>query len=134
MWEGRSRDLNPGTRCVPLGFAGNAEAWRGCRDVPTPGSPRGRRRRGRGGVRAHKGNSERTWAQGESMGLRRVVKYVVVGEEVGTRGHRDVKCRRKDKEGICRKNAEANKRRRPWGRGKKGTGCAWEHGHVDLEC
>lgn len=57
MWEGRSGDMNPGTRCVPRGFAGDAEAGKGCRHKLTPGSPKGRRRRGRGGVRAHIGNS-----------------------------------------------------------------------------
>lgn len=34
-------------------------------------------------------------------------------------------------EGICRKNAEQTKR--PWSVEGKETGCAWEHGHRNLE-
>lgn len=48
IWEGRNGDVNSGTRCVPRGFAGDAEVGRGCADKPTPGSPRERRRRGCG--------------------------------------------------------------------------------------
>lgn len=56
------------------------------------------------------------------MGLRRVVKHAVAGgggDERTQQNHKGVKCRRKDKEGICRKNAAANTRRRCWGRRKK---------------
>lgn len=56
------------------------------------------------------------------MGLRRVIKQAVAGgggDERTQENHKGVMCRRKDKEGICRKNAAANTRRRPWGRGEK---------------
>lgn len=60
------------------------------------------------------------------MGLRRVVKHADAGgggDERTQENNKGIKCRRKDKEGICRKNAAANMRRRPWGAwGKKAQG------------
>lgn len=46
------------------------------------------------------------------MGLGRVIKHAVAGgggDERTRENHKEVKCRRKDKAGICRKNAAANK-------------------------
>lgn len=132
MWEGRSGDMNPGTRCVPRGFAGDAEAGRGCGF----NSPRGGRSRGGAGTSADREFIEDV-GKGREYGTRESRKGHSRrgggGDEQTQENHREVKWRRKDKEGISRKSAEANTRR-SWGSGKKGTGCAWEHGHGDLEC